>query len=146
LETKLVKVRSAVVEDITTLETKVRSVDAHSVDVAAAGEKCLKDFEGELIKDLVELRGLYMRNMQVIEGLCSLMPENEPSAADYIRWLSAEVVGLPEMFAGVNENFVSATVEGALVMVGDFVDLDALQNVAADGGAGCAKGHAHCFE
>jgi hypothetical protein len=146
LEAKLVKIRSAVVEDITTLEAKVRSADAHSVDVAAAGEKRLKDFEGELIKDLAELRRLYMRNMQVIKHLCSLMPENEPSAADYIRWLSTEVVGLPEMFAGVNENFVSVMVESALVMVGDFVDLDALQNVVADGGAGCAKGHAHCFE
>jgi hypothetical protein len=30
------------------------------------------------------------------------------------------------MFGGVNENFVTAVVEGALVMVGDSVDLDAL--------------------
>jgi hypothetical protein len=30
------------------------------------------------------------------------------------------------MFTGVNENFVSAAVEGALVMGGDFVDPDAL--------------------
>jgi hypothetical protein len=40
------------------------------------------------------------------------MPKSDPSAAYYIRWLSAEVTRLPEVFAGVNENFVSAVVEG----------------------------------
>jgi hypothetical protein len=54
---------------------------------------------------------LYERNVQSIGGLCSLMLEDEPSVVDYIRWLTAEVTGLPEVFAGVNENFVSATVE-----------------------------------
>jgi hypothetical protein len=49
------------------------------------------------------------------------MPEGEPSALDYLRWLSTEISGLPGMFGGVNENFVTAAVEGALVMAGDFV-------------------------
>jgi hypothetical protein len=38
------------------------------------------------------------------------------------------------MFAGLNENFVSAAVEGALVMAGESVDLDALQDPAAVSG------------
>jgi hypothetical protein len=61
----------------------------------------------ELVRDLAGLQKLYIRNVQVIRGLCSPMPEVDPSAADYICWLSTEVAGLPKMFAGVNENFVS---------------------------------------
>jgi hypothetical protein len=62
------------------------------------------------------------------------MPESKPSAEDYLHWLSAEVSGLPEMFASVNENFASAAIEGALAMARDFVDLGALQTAAADSG------------
>jgi hypothetical protein len=51
------------------------------------------------------------------------MPMGEPSAEDYLRWLSVEFTGLPDMFGGVNENFDTATIEGALVMAGDSVDL-----------------------
>jgi hypothetical protein len=36
------------------------------------------------------------------------------------------------MFTGMNENFVTATVEGALMMTGDSVDLDALQNTSTE--------------
>jgi hypothetical protein len=52
LEADLAKVRSSTVEDITTLEARVRSAKAHNVDVAATGEKRLRYFESELIKDL----------------------------------------------------------------------------------------------
>jgi hypothetical protein len=62
------------------------------------------------------------------------MPEADSSTVDYIRWLSMKVVGLPKMFAGVNENFISIVVEGALVMVEESVDLDALQDVATERG------------
>jgi hypothetical protein len=93
------------------LEARVKSSEAHTVDVATAGEKRLADFEKEHIKDLADMCVFYERNVQSIGGLCSLMLEDEPSVVDYIRWLTAEVTGLPEVFAGVNENFVSATVE-----------------------------------
>jgi hypothetical protein len=46
-----------------------------------------------------------------------------------------EVVDLPKVFAGVKENFISAAVEGALVMVGESIDLDALQEAVAVSGA-----------
>jgi hypothetical protein len=49
------------------------------------------------------------------------MPEGEPSAMDYLRWLSTEISGLPDMFGGVNENFITAVVEGALVMAGSLL-------------------------
>jgi hypothetical protein len=74
---------------------------------------------------------LYMRNTQTIGGLCSPMPEGEPSAADYLCWLSTEISGPPDMFGGVNENFITAAVKGALVMAVSSVDLDALQDAAA---------------
>jgi hypothetical protein len=35
------------------------------------------------------------------------------------------------MFASINENFISAIVEGALMMSGQYVDLSALQDAAA---------------
>jgi hypothetical protein len=38
------------------------------------------------------------------------------------------------MFGGVNENFVTAAIEGALIMAGSSVDLDALQDAAAASG------------
>jgi hypothetical protein len=35
------------------------------------------------------------------------------------------------MFSGVNENFITAAVEGVLIMASSFVDFDALQDAAA---------------
>jgi hypothetical protein len=132
LEARLAKVRSDFATTIASLEAKIKSVEAHVVDMAAAGKNRLSDFEAELVKDLVGLQKLYVHNIQGIKGLCSLVPEVGSSAADYIRWLFMEVAGLPEIFAGVNENFISATVEGALMMAGESVDLDTLQDVAVD--------------
>jgi hypothetical protein len=84
---------------------------------------------------LAELPVLYERNIQSIRDLCSPIPEGEPSVTNYIPWLSTEVTSLLEVFVDVNENFVSATVEGTLVMDGGSVDLAALQASAADSGA-----------
>jgi hypothetical protein len=134
LEARLVKARSDSATSIASLEAKMKSAEAHTVDVAAAGEKWLNDFEAELVRDLAGLQRLYICNVQVIRGLCSPMPEADPSTADYIRWLSMEVADLPEMFVGVNKNFVFAIVEGALVMAGESIDLDAFQDVAAESG------------
>jgi hypothetical protein len=135
LKVELAEVRSNTKKRIADLEVRVKSAEAYSVDVAVVGEKCLRDFEGGFIRDLAELRALYVCNTQTIRGLCSPMPEAEPSAMNYLRWLSTEISGLPDMFGGVNENFVTATVKGALIMVGESIDLDALQDAAADSGA-----------
>jgi hypothetical protein len=75
-------------KQIADLEARVRSAEAQSVDVTATGEKHLKDFEDELIRDLEEMSVLYVRNTQIIGGLCSLIPKGKPSTADYLRWLS----------------------------------------------------------
>jgi hypothetical protein len=128
LQAELAEVSSDTKKQIADLEVKVKSAEAHSVDVAAFGERHLKDFEDELIRDLAELRALYLHNAQAIGGLCSPMPEGEPSAVDYIRWLSIEISGFPDMFGGINENFATAAVEGALTMAGDFVDLEAMRD------------------
>jgi BMFP domain-containing protein YqiC len=45
LESVLAKVRSSAAEDIAALEARIRSAEAHSVDVAATSEKCLRDFD-----------------------------------------------------------------------------------------------------
>jgi hypothetical protein len=102
---ELAKARSDCVVSIASLEAKIKSAKAHAMDVAAAGERRLNDFEAELLRDLVGLQRLYIHNVQVIRGLCSPMPKDDPSATDYIHWLSTEVAGLLEMFAGVNEIF-----------------------------------------
>jgi hypothetical protein len=90
--------------------------------------------EGELIEDLAVLRALYECNIQSVGGLCSLISESEPSAMDYNPWLSAEVTGLPDVFAGVNENFISIAVEGTLMMAGDSVHLATLQTLLSTAG------------
>jgi hypothetical protein len=59
---------------------------------------------------------------------------------DYMRWLAAEVTCLPEVFAGVNENFISTAVEGVLVMAGGSVDLAAMQASTADSGVDVLPG------
>jgi hypothetical protein len=62
------------------------------------------------------------------------MPEVGSLTVDYIHWLSTEVASLPEMFAGVNENFISVVVECALVMAGESVHLDTLWDAAIESG------------
>jgi hypothetical protein len=135
LKAKLAEVHSDAEKRTADLEMRVKATEAHSVNVAASSEKRFRDFEDELIQDLAELRALYEHNAQTIGGLCSPLPEGEPSATDYLRWLSLEISGLPNMFGGVNENFVTAAVEGALMMARDSVDLDALQSTATESGA-----------
>jgi hypothetical protein len=114
---------------------KVRSVEAHIIEVSSTGEKRLREFEGGLVQKLEELQGLYAGNVQIIGGLCSLMPTEEPSVEDYLRWLSDEISGLPDMFNDVNENFATTAIEGALAMAGDLIDLDVVRGTATKGGA-----------
>jgi hypothetical protein len=45
-----------------------------------------------------------------------------------------EVAGLPDMFCGVNENFATAAIEGALAFASDSIDLDAMQVATFEGG------------
>jgi hypothetical protein len=66
-----VKVCTDTAEDIAALETKIMSVEAHNVDVAAAGD---------LIKDLAGLCALFVCNIQKIGALCLPMPESEHRA------------------------------------------------------------------
>jgi hypothetical protein len=135
LQVELVEVHSDAKKQIADLEAKVESAEAHSVDIAATDERRLKDFEDELIRDLVELLTLYVPNAQAIGGLCSPMHESEPLAVDYLQWLSIEISGLPDMFGGVNENFATTAVKGALAMAGDPVDLEAMQDATVSSSA-----------
>jgi hypothetical protein len=134
LESELAKAHASTTEDIAALEVRIKSTEAHTVDVATTSKKILSNFENELINDLVELHALYEPNVQSIRGLYSPMPEGEPSVADYIRWLSTEVTGLPEVIAGMNKKFVSATVEGTLMTIAGSIKLDVLQASTADSG------------
>jgi hypothetical protein len=67
---------------------------------------------------------LYAGNIQIINGLCSPMHAEVPLVEDYLCWLSDEISGLPDMLSGVNENFPTAAIEGALAMAGDSIDHD----------------------
>jgi hypothetical protein len=44
-----------------------------------------------------------------------------------LNWLSEEESGLPVVFSGVNENLVTAAIDGALALVGDSIDLEVVQ-------------------
>jgi hypothetical protein len=125
LQAELVEAHSGAKKKIADLEAKVEFAKAHSADNAATGKKHLRGFDDELVCDLAELRTLYVRNAQAIGGLCSPMPEGEPSAMDCLL----------DMFGGVNENFATTAVEGALTMAGDSIDLEAMQDVAVSSSA-----------
>jgi hypothetical protein len=45
------------------------------------------------------------------------------------------VTGLPSIFCGVNENFATAAIEGALALAGESADFDAVRVAASEGGA-----------
>jgi hypothetical protein len=83
---------------------------------------------------LEELRQLDAENVPTIGGLCSLMSVEEPSTEDYLRWLSEEAFGLPDLFSGVNENFATAAIEGALAMDGDLVNFDVVRVTTVESG------------
>jgi hypothetical protein len=74
LKVELAEARSDAQKKAVDLEVRVRAAEAHSIDVADTVEKRLKDFDGELIRDLAELCTLYVRNGRTIGGLCSPMP------------------------------------------------------------------------
>jgi hypothetical protein len=135
LQAELAQVRSDTEKQVADLEARVKSAEARSIDAAAEGEKNLRDFKDGLVRKLEELGQLYADNVRTIEGLCSLMSVEEPSAEDYLRWLLEEAFGLPDMFSGVNENFATAMIEGALAMAGDSVDLDVVRVTASESGA-----------
>jgi hypothetical protein len=71
LKADLMKVRSDAEKNVADLEATVKSTEAHNIDVDAAGEKRLQDFEDELVKDLSELHALYVHNTQSIGGVHS---------------------------------------------------------------------------
>jgi hypothetical protein len=77
LESELAEARTSAAKDIDALESKVSSAEAHSVNVAAAGERRLAYFK-DIVHDLADMCMLYERNVQSIEGLCSSMPRDEP--------------------------------------------------------------------
>jgi hypothetical protein len=54
---------------------------------------------------------------------------------DYLNWLSEEVIGLPDVFSGVNENFATAVIEGALTLAGNSVNLEAVRIAASEASA-----------
>jgi hypothetical protein len=135
LENDLKKHKADSAARIVALESNVKFAKTHCAEVSTASDKRLIDLEAELTSDLMELQKLYIHNIRGIGGLCSPMPEGHPSATDYICWVFKEVADLPKVFAGVNENFVSATVEGALLMADDSIDLDAVVDAAATSSA-----------
>jgi hypothetical protein len=73
--------------------------------------------------------------VQSIGGLYSVMLAEEPSVEDYINWLSEEVTGLSDMFSGMNENFATAAIKGALALADNSVDLEAVQVASSEGSA-----------
>jgi hypothetical protein len=112
------------------LEVKVKSAEIHIIEIAAKGKKILRDFECWIVQKLEGLGEMYADKVQTIGGLCSPMSMEEPSA-----WLSKEVAGLPNTFCGVNENFATIVIEGALTLASDSVDLHAVSVATSKGGA-----------
>jgi hypothetical protein len=126
LHAAMARIRSDAGKCISDHEVKVKFTETHSVEIAAEGNKILKDFENELVQKLGGLCEMYADKVQTIGGLYSPMSVEEPLVKDYLDCFSENVAGLTDMFCGVNVNFATAAIEGALVLVGDFVDLEAV--------------------
>jgi hypothetical protein len=62
LEVEVAEVRSDAKKKVADLETRVKSAEAHSVDITAADEERLRDFKDGLVRDLAELHTLYVCN------------------------------------------------------------------------------------
>jgi hypothetical protein len=116
------------------LEVKVKFAEACGIEISAEGEKFLGDFRSVLVQQLERLHKMYADKVQSIGGLCSVMSAEEPSVEDYLNRLSEEVTGLLDMFSGVNENFATAAIEGALALAGNSVDLEGVQVATSEGG------------
>jgi hypothetical protein len=78
---------------------------------------------------------MYAQKIRSISGLCLAVLAEEPSAEDYLNWLSEEVSGLLDVFSSVNENFAIAAIEGGLALAGDSVDLEDLRAGSFKAGA-----------
>jgi hypothetical protein len=135
LQAELAQARSDTEKCISNLETKVASAEACSIEIAANGEKSLRDFQGVLVRQLKRVHDMYAERVQSIGGLCLMMLAGEPSVEDYANWLFEEVSSLPDVFSGVNENFATAAIEGALALAGDLVDLEVVRTGASEAGA-----------
>jgi hypothetical protein len=137
LQDELAQACSDTEKRISDLEAKVASVEACNIEIAADGEKSLRDFHGVLVRQLERVHDMYAERVQSIRGLCLTMLAGEPSIEDYLNWLFEDVSGLPNMFSGVNENFATAAIEGALSLAGDSVDLEVVQTGASKAGTSC---------
>jgi hypothetical protein len=51
-----------------------------------------------------------------------------------LNWLFEEVSSLPDVFSGINENFATAAIEGALTLADDSIDLEAVRTGASKAG------------
>jgi hypothetical protein len=134
LEDELAQAHSDPKNHVSDLESRVRFAKARGVEIAAEGEKKLVDFRSMLVERLERLHEMYADKVQSIGGLCSVMSAEEPSVEDYLNWLSEEMAGLPDMFSGMNENFATAAIEGALTLAGNSVDLDVVRVAASESG------------
>jgi hypothetical protein len=76
----------------------------------------LRDFKSAIAQKLEGLHEIYADKVQSIGGLCSMMSMEKPSPEDYLAWLFEEVSGLSDVFSGVNENFATPAIEGALAL------------------------------
>jgi SMC interacting uncharacterized protein involved in chromosome segregation len=85
LQAEVAQVCSNADKCIVDLEAKVKSIESHSVEIAAEGEKKLRDFESGLVQKLEGLREMYADKVQAIGGLCSPMSMEEPSVKDYLN-------------------------------------------------------------
>jgi hypothetical protein len=131
LEAKLTDTEASAAKSIAGLKVKLAETETSAAAGSAVAEKHFDDFCSKTVRDLAVLREACECSITSLGGICSPVPGTVPSAEDYIHWLKLEVDFLPQVFAGVNENFVSVAVEGVLEMVrgGSSIDLEALWRV-----------------
>jgi DNA-binding MarR family transcriptional regulator len=132
LQAELAQAHSDVEKHVSDLEAKVKFAKDRGVEIATESEKNLGDFRRVLVEQLEKLHEMYTDKVQSIGSLSSAMSVKEHSVEDYLS--SEEVTGLTDMFSGMNGNFATAVIEGALSLAGNSVDLEAVRVATSKGG------------
>jgi hypothetical protein len=68
LHVELAEVHSNAKKRIADLEAKVKTAEAHNIDIATVGKKCLKGFEDEHVRDLQSCAHCMCATLQLLEA------------------------------------------------------------------------------
>jgi hypothetical protein len=110
LEEEKVKIEKSAAE-------QKEEIERYTAEMVAAIEEGYNAYHAEVKKDMVALRVAYELALNGIGATCLPIDDASSSSDDFFQWFESEVASLPDVFAGINENFVAIALEGVLNML-----------------------------